>query len=66
MIEDVIEAYDETRHRFSSDRVIVDPELRARFVESCRKRGNQSSEDELCRLLMNLRKAGRLSHLTSD
>jgi site-specific DNA-methyltransferase (adenine-specific) len=66
MSEEVIDAYDEARQGFSSDRVIADPEFRARFVELCRKRGNQRSEETLCRLLMNLRKAGRLSHLKSN
>lgn len=66
MSEEVIEAYDEARQGFSSDRVIADPELRARFIELCGERGNASSEESICRLLMNLRKAGRLSHLKSN
>ncbi len=65
MSDAVIEAYGEARDGFSSDRVIADPELRKRFVEKCIARGNTSDEETLCRLLMNLRKAGRLSHLKS-
>ena len=66
MSEEVIEAFDEARERFSSDRVIADPVFRARFIKLCQERGNTSSEESLCRLLMNLRKAGRLSHLKSN
>jgi len=65
MNEEVIRAYDEARQGFSSDRVIADPELRERFIMLCHEHGNLSSEESLCRLLMNLRKAGKLSHLKS-
>jgi site-specific DNA-methyltransferase (adenine-specific) len=59
----IIVAYVATNEGFSTDRVLVDPELNERFLEQCRKFGIPGKPVDWNRALMRLRKAGKLQHL---
>jgi site-specific DNA-methyltransferase (adenine-specific) len=59
----ILQAFAETRHGFSADRVIVDPELNPQFLQRCRELGLTGTDFELNWELMNARKNGDLSGL---
>ncbi len=65
MKDKLIAAYEQSRNGYSSDRVLADPDLRAKFLELCRVNGLTDTNDELARLLLNFRKRGDLSALKS-
>jgi DNA modification methylase len=54
----IVEAFFSARDGYSADRVITDPELNERFLETCCRLGLPGTPGELNRSLMNLRKAG--------
>jgi site-specific DNA-methyltransferase (adenine-specific) len=54
----IVEAFFATRDGFSADRVITDPELNERFLETCCRLGLPGTPGEWNGSLMNLRKAG--------
>jgi len=54
------DAFEEVRNGFSSDRVLCDPDLHVRFIAACREHGLQEPEIDLSRMLLNIRKSGRL------
>lgn len=60
MKDAVLDSFDEVRDGYSVDRVIVDPELNARFISACRRRGLKDREVELNLILLNARKRGGL------
>lgn len=53
-------AFREVNEGYSTDRVLADPELNARFVSACRERGLNERPTQLNRKLINLRKSGKL------
>lgn len=53
-------AFEAASDNWSADRVVVDPELNARFLTACRLAGLTQSDAELNWALLNLRKAGQL------
>lgn len=57
----ILEALDAASDGYSSDRVVVDPQLNRRFISECRLRGLEDSAEDLNRALLNLRKAGGLT-----
>jgi DNA modification methylase len=54
----IVEAFFATRDGFSADRVITDPDLNERFLETCSRLGLPGTPGDWNRLLLNLRKAG--------
>ena len=61
MDDDVRQAFLSARDGFSTDRVVADPDLNARYVEACRSRGLSEPALDLNRRLLNFRKAGKLA-----
>jgi len=59
----VIDAYRRTCDGHSTDRVLCDPELDAAFVEACRKKGVAGDAFIWNRLLLRIRKAGKLPRM---
>ena len=60
MNQTILDAFSEVRQGFSADRVIADPELNQRFIDSCRRRGLTEAPVEINLGLLNLRKRGEL------
>lgn len=60
MLPHLVDVFEQTRDGYSSDRVLCDPDLNARFIAACRREGLLESESELNRMLLNIRKSGRL------
>lgn len=58
-------AFDSVREGYSPDRVVVDPDLNARFLRECRQLGAAESDAELNRCLLNVRKKGNVPGLRS-
>ncbi len=56
----IIAAYRETAKGKSTDYLLCDPDLNAAFVKACKKKGIDGSAFVWNRLLLRLRKAGRL------
>lgn len=66
MIDQIIQAFHDTRDGYSIDRVIAGPGLNRSFVAACRNYGlNAETDQELNRSLLNLRKSGRLGKLSA-
>jgi hypothetical protein len=63
--EAILAAFLEVREDASADWVIADPELNARFLQQCRRRGIEQAGASINRTLLNLRKRGDLGHLGS-
>jgi site-specific DNA-methyltransferase (adenine-specific) len=59
----IMEAFFSVRGEYPADRVIADPEINARFVETCRRLGLPGQPRDWNRQLFNLRKAGRFKGL---
>ena len=59
----IAEAFFSSRDGFSADRVITDPELNERFLETCCRLGLPGTPGYWNRSLLNLRKAGFFSGL---
>lgn len=59
----VIQAYAETRHGASEDRVVADPKLNAAFLSRCRELGATESDYELNWKLLSARKNGHTANL---
>jgi site-specific DNA-methyltransferase (adenine-specific) len=59
----IIEAFFAVRNGYSADRVIADPELNERFLETCRRLGLPGAVSDWNRQLLNLRKAKRFAGL---
>jgi hypothetical protein len=57
----VIEAFRQSASGFSTDRLLVDPELNAAYLEACQRLGVNMPPAHLNRYLLRLRKAGKLS-----
>jgi hypothetical protein len=53
----IVEAYTRVFDGFSTDRVVVDPDLDARFLMTCRKLGTTQSDYELNHALLDIRKS---------
>lgn len=53
------------RDRWSPDRVVCDPQLNSAFLEECQRLGIGFSQEECNRILLNLRRAGKLRRLGS-
>ena len=53
-------AFRDANDGYSTDRVLADPDLNARFISACRKHGLNESPILLNRKLINLRKSGQL------
>lgn len=51
---------------FSADRVVADEGLNAAFADRCRELGLAGGEGEWNRALFRMRKAGKLSHVTTN
>ncbi len=62
----VFAAFLATRDGFPADRVVADPDLNERFVEMCTRLGLSESPTTWNRLLMNLRKAGKLAEIAQS
>lgn len=60
MISHVIEAFRQICDGYSADRVVLDPELNAQFIEKCRELGVESPVVDLNLKLLNERKRGNL------
>ncbi len=60
MNQGIIDAYEEVRDGFSSDRVIADPAFNSLFIDACRRRGMQDPPVELNLQLLNARKKAAL------
>ncbi len=60
----VLEAFEEVRQGFSVDRMIADPNLNARFLDSCRQHGLTDTPVDLNLQLFNARKRGGLPRST--
>lgn len=58
MKEYIVKAYLQTSRGYSSDRVIVDPDINTEFISACRSLGLTSTDEELNLALLNLRKSG--------
>lgn len=61
MIEKVIQAFVDTCSGYSSDRVVADPELNAKFLLRAKELGVLAEGTEVNLLLLNARKAGALT-----
>ena len=59
----VEESFAEVHNGYSSDEVLLDDALNKKFVAECRKRLPEFSTTEFNWTLINLRKAGKLSHI---
>ncbi len=59
----VVQAYTEVRGRASEDRVVLDPELDAKFLARCRRLGAMASDFDLNWRLFFARKNGFTAHL---
>lgn len=59
----VVAAYLLARDGHSSDRIIADPSLNAAFIDECRNTGVSGTPKDLNRMLLRLRKAGKLPRL---
>lgn len=59
------DAFEASRQGYSADRVVADPDLNSAFFHECRLRGIESSDLELNKALLNLRKCGHLAGLKS-
>jgi site-specific DNA-methyltransferase (adenine-specific) len=59
----IIEAFFAARDGYSADRVITDPALNGRFIETCRRLGMPGQPGMWNRQLLNLRKAGQFTGL---
>jgi hypothetical protein len=55
----LVEAYKQVYDGFSSDRVLIEPDLNKRFLERCHKLGLGQSDFELNHLLCKIRKDGK-------
>lgn len=53
------------RERWSPDRVVCDPQLNSSFRAECERLGITLSQEECNRILLNLRRAGKLRRLSS-
>ncbi len=60
----LLDAFEVVRNGFSVDRVIADPDLNARFLNSCRKHGLTGEDVDLNLQLFNARKRGGLPRST--
>ena len=63
---EIIEAYRRSADGFSTDRLIADPELNARYLQSCQQLGVNMPPVFLNRHLLRLRKAGKLSSIKTS
>jgi hypothetical protein len=59
----IIEAFHAVRNGYSADRVIADPELNERFLETCRRLGMPGAPRDWNHRLLNLRKAKNFTGL---
>jgi hypothetical protein len=66
MRQDIFDAFLEIRNKRSPDFVIADPELNHKFLEACRAKGINDSNDAINRDLLNARKAGYLRGIKSN
>jgi hypothetical protein len=55
----IVDAYSRVYDGYSTDRVVVDPELNARFLMICRKSGLTQSDYQLNHALMDIRKSNK-------
>ncbi len=65
MKQEIINAFLEVRNDAPSDAVIADQELNRRFLDACRRRGVEGSDEAINRTLLNARKAGYLKGIES-
>ncbi len=61
MRDAVRDAFKSVSSGYSTDRVLVDPELNAKFLEACWALGCQATAEQLNQTLLNIRKSGALS-----
>lgn len=64
--EEIVEAYRQSSEGFSTDRVLIDPQLNAAFQQACQKLGVNQPAVISNRALLRLRKAGKLSSIKSN
>ena len=64
MNRQVLDAFEEVRQGFSVDRVIADPHINSRFLDSCQRRGLADTPVDLNLQLFNARKRGGLPRST--
>lgn len=64
--EGLLAAYAETNGGYSLDRLVADPELNNRFLDSCRRRGLPGDPRSWNRSLFRLRKVGALSEYPTE
>jgi hypothetical protein len=55
----IVEAFTAVHDGYSTDRVVVDPQLNARFLGKCRTLGVNSSDYQLNHALLDIRKSGK-------
>ncbi len=63
---EIIEAYRRSADGFSTDRLLVDPDLNARFLQSCQQLGVNLPAVFVNHHLLRLRKAGKLSSIRTN
>ena len=63
---EIIEAYRRSASGFSTDRLLVDPELNACYLQTCQQLGVNLSAVFLNRHLLRLRKTGKLSSIKTN
>jgi hypothetical protein len=54
----IVKAFEQVHGGYSIDRTLADPQLAARFVETCQQLGIDASHAAVCRRLLRLRKEG--------
>jgi site-specific DNA-methyltransferase (adenine-specific) len=65
-LEGVVAAFRHTHEGFSADRVVADPDINDRFIESCRGAGLPGDARSWNMLLFRLRKGGQLADIDSS
>jgi len=55
----IVEAFTAVHDGYSTDRVVVDPQLNARFLAKCRSLGVHNSDYQLNHALLDIRKSGK-------
>lgn len=55
--QDIVDAFEEVRHGYEPDRVLVDPALHKEFVAACRRRGIKAPDRAISKKLQAFRKA---------
>ncbi|MBW1792200.1 MAG: toxin-antitoxin system HicB family antitoxin [Deltaproteobacteria bacterium] len=64
-INNIIQAFIEVRDGYSPDKVLADPELDRKFLRRCRELGLSGTDFDLNWKLLNIRKSGKMSNLSS-